>query len=125
MISVSITAFFAAVLALIQVVFTLRVGAYRFANSVSLGDGGDGELLKRMRAHGNFVETVPMALLLLLINEIGGMSSDWLYALGATLVVARLLHYAGIAFKVPLLFRMVGIMGTLLVIVIAAIQLLM
>jgi len=125
MISVSITAFFAAVLALIQVVFTLRVGSYRFANSVSLGDGGDGELLKRMRAHGNFVETVPMALLLLLINEITGMSSDWLYALGATLVVARLLHYAGIAFKVPLLFRMVGIMGTLLVIVIAAIQLLM
>lgn len=124
MISVSITALFAALLALIQIVFTLRVGLYRRANSISLGDGGDKEMLSRIRAHANFIETVPMALLLLLLNELSGLSSVWLYSLGSLLVAARLTHYASIAFGTALIFRVLGMMGTLVVIVTSAVLLL-
>lgn len=125
MVSVTITAMFAAILALMQVAFTLRVGIYRRSNSISLGDGGDKQLLSRIRAHANFIETVPMALMLLLLNELSGMSADWLYGLGATLVIARLMHYIAIAFKTALIVRVLGMMGTLLVIVIGAVLLLL
>ncbi len=125
MVSVTITALFAAILALMQVAFTLRVAIYRRSNSISLGDGGDKQLLSRIRAHANFIETVPMALMLLLLNELSGLSADWLYALGATLVIARLLHYIAIAFKTALIVRVLGMMGTLLVIVIGAVLLLL
>lgn len=123
MVSVEITAGFAALLAIIQIAFTLRVGLFRRANSISLGDGGNDEMLKRIRAHGNFIETVPMALTLLLLNELSGTSADWLYGIGTTLVIARLLHYFGVAFSLPLVFRFIGMMGTLLTILVSAIVL--
>ena len=125
MISVSITALFAALLALIQVVFTLRVVVYRRANRISLGDGDDQKLLARVRAHANFIETVPMALVLLLINELSGLSSSWLYSLGSILLVARLMHYVSIAFNTALIFRVLGMLATILVIVTSAILLLL
>lgn len=123
--SVAITALFAAILAIMQVVFTLRVGLFRRDNRISLGDGGNEELLKRMRAHGNFVETVPMALILLMLNELSFLSPVGLYSLGTVLVVARLMHYASIAFNTPVLFRMIGMSATLLVILVSAILLLL
>ena len=117
MISVEITAVFAALLAIIQVAFTMRVIGMRFSSQVSLGDGGNDELLKRMRAHGNFVETVPIALILLLLNELSGVNANLLYGLGGAFVLGRLMHYAGVAFRVPILFRMIGMIVTILVII--------
>lgn len=121
MVSVEITAVFAALLAMIQIAFTMRVIGLRFSSHISLGDGGNDELLKRMRAHGNFVETVPMALMLLLLNEMSGTGVNILYGLGGTLVVARLLHYVGVAFKVPLFFRFIGMLTTIIVILALAV----
>lgn len=123
MVSVEITILFAALLAIIQVAFTMRVIAFRFANNISLGDGGSKEMQKRMRAHGNFVETVPMALILLLLNELSGTGAYWLYGLGGALLVARVLHYIGVAFAVPMAFRFIGMLTTILVIVALAIRL--
>lgn len=124
MVSVEITAVFAAALAIVQVAFTMRVINFRFANQVSLGDGGHSELQKRVRAHANFTETVPIALILLLLNELSGTADHWLYGLGGALVVARVFHYAGIAFQVPLFFRLIGMLVTILVIVALPIALL-
>ena len=118
--SIAITALFAAILAIIQVIFTLRVGLFRRANKISLGDGGNDELSRRIRAHGNFIETVPMALLLLMLNEMSFLSAVWLYSLGSVLVVARLMHYYAIGFNAPLVFRFIGMSSTLLVILISA-----
>lgn len=124
MISVTITALCAAILALMQVLFTVRVAMYRRANQISLGDGDDRELELRMRAHGNFIETVPIALILILLNELSGASSNLLYGLAAVLIVARLMHYISIAYRTRLIFRVAGMVGTLLVIVAAALSLL-
>lgn len=122
--SVTITALCAAILGLMQVVFTLRVGMYRQANQISLGDGGDKQLELRMRAHGNFIETVPMALILILLNELSGASTNFLYGLAAVLIVARLMHYISIAYRTRLIFRVAGMIGTLVVIVASSIGLL-
>ncbi len=123
--TVVITAQIAAILGVLHVIFTLRVGMYRASNKISLGDGGDKELRKRIRAHGNFIETVPIALILILLNELSFLSPVYLYALGGALIVARLMHYASIAFSTPLAIRFVGMSTTLLVILIASLLLIL
>ncbi|MFQ3325157.1 MAG: putative membrane protein YecN with MAPEG domain [Pseudomonadales bacterium] len=114
--SIEITALFAAIFGVVHVLFTLRVGMYRVSNNISVGDGGDKELLKRIRGHGNFIETVPMALLLLLLNELNGLADTYLIILASTLLVARLLHYSALALGGPQIFRPIGMIGTLLTI---------
>ncbi|MBT5560085.1 MAG: glutathione metabolism protein [Proteobacteria bacterium] len=121
--SVHITAIFTAVLALLQIYCTLQVAGRRRAQRISLGDQGDKELQRRIRAHGNFTETVPMALLILLINEIQGLPETWLYALGIALVVGRISHFIALTRKVSLQFRVFGMSITLLVMLIGAILL--
>ena len=121
--SVHITAIFTAVLALLQIYCTLQVAGRRRAQRISLGDQGDKELQRRIRAHGNFTETVPMALLKLLINEIQGLPETWLYALGIALVVGRISHFIALTRKVSLQFRVFGMSITLLVMLIGAILL--
>lgn len=87
-----ITALFAAILGLVFVPLSARVGFYRLKSQISLFDGGDKELARRMRAQGNFAEYVPIALILLALVELNG-ALDWVvYLLGGSLVVGRLLH---------------------------------
>ena len=113
------TMLIAAIFAVLHVIFTLRVGGYRFSSNISLGDGGDKELLNRIRGHGNFVEQVPIALVLLLLNDLNGLSYTAMYSLGGVLLVSRILHYLMITTKsLPMLLRplsMIGTLGTILV----------
>ena len=57
--------------------------------------GGNQELLMRMRRHANFVENVPLALVLIAMLEMQAVSSTAIHALGAGLVLGRILHWAG------------------------------
>jgi uncharacterized protein len=87
-----LTLLFAGLCALIQVALTAMVIVRRAKTGVDLLDGGDVPLLRRIRAHGNFSETAPMALLLLALLEMRGLSVTWLWALGIGLLLGRLLH---------------------------------
>lgn len=78
-------------LALLWPIVRLRRG-----RKVGLGDGGDRELLRRIRIHANFVEYLPMLLVLLALLESGGLDRRWVAALGGTLLIARLLHVHGL-----------------------------
>ena len=111
---IHITATFAAIFAFLHVIFTLRVGGYRFKSGISLGDGGDKELLHRIRAHGNFIEQVPMGLLVMLLNELKGLSETTLVAMGAVFLAARLLHYVMIVTRsLPIILRPISMIATL------------
>ena len=113
------TMLIAAIAAVLHVIFTLRVGGYRFSSNISLGDGGDKELLNRIRGHGNFVEQVPIALVLLLLNDLNGLSDTAMYSLGGVLLVSRIVHYLMITTgSLPMVLRplsMIGTLGTILV----------
>ncbi len=87
-----LTLLFAGICALIHVVLTGLVIVRRVQARVDLLDGGDVTLLRRIRAHGNFSETVPMALLLLALLELHALSPMWLWGLGIGLIVGRVLH---------------------------------
>ena len=91
-----ITAWATLVCGLLCVALTFRVIDARRASGVSLGDGGDEVLLRRMRGQGNANEQIPITLIALLVAEMvsGG---GWLLAIFAALFCAgRLAH--GIAF---------------------------
>jgi uncharacterized membrane protein YecN with MAPEG domain len=78
-------------LALLQPIVRLRRGL-----KIGLGDGGDPELLRRIRVHANFVEYVPMLLVLLGLLELGGLDRRIVAVLGAAVFAGRLLHAWGL-----------------------------
>lgn len=126
MVSIGITAIYAAVLGLLFLPMTLRVGLYRNKSGISLGDGGDEELTKRIRAHANFTETVPIALLLIALVEMSGAGSTWIHVLGLLLVLGRISHYLQLSGLIsPLIFRVLGMVATLSVYPISSIWLLL
>lgn len=91
-----VTALYAGLLGLYFIWLATRVIKARRIHRVALGTPH--RLVERAaRAHGNFAEYVPLALLLLALCEINGLP-DWaLHVLGVTLVAGRVLHATGIA----------------------------
>ena len=90
------TLLFAGACALLQCTLTSLVVVQRVRSKIDFLDGGDPTLLRRVRAHGNFTETAPMALLLMLLLELSGVESAWLLMLGTALLLGRVLHAAGL-----------------------------
>ena len=105
----------AAALALINLWLSIRTGQARQAAKVSIGDGGDPRLMARMRAQANFVEYVPIALIIMALIEANGGSSRILWLLGIALVIGRVLHPFGMERPSPNPFRTGGILLTYLV----------
>ena len=95
-IPVPITAVFTALLALVLVGISIRVTVLRARKKISFFDGGDPELGRAMRAQGNFIEYVPMALLLMALIEWLGTASWVVYLFGAVLLAARFVHAFGL-----------------------------
>ena len=88
---------FASLHGLLLLVLLARVSRLRHGRRIGFGDGGDPELARSIRVHGNFVENVPFALLLLALLELGGLPPPWLWALGSALLLARILHAVGLS----------------------------
>lgn len=90
---VIITMFYAGLLGLVFLALSLQVVRLRRSLGVGLGSGGHDALGRAIRAHANFAEYVPLALLLLLLVETGTAAAVWLlHGLGLALLVGRLLH---------------------------------
>src|SRR6202022_689693 len=75
-----VTPLYAGLLALWLLVLAMRVIHYRSATRIYLGDGGNPSLLRATRGQANFVEYVPIALLLLAILETRHFSIYLLHA---------------------------------------------
>ncbi|QGM47403.1 MAPEG family protein [Methylocystis heyeri] len=87
-----ITAFYASLLTPLFLVLAVRVVAVRKSARVALGDGGDRALLRRIRAHANFAEYVPLALVLMGLAESLSASAWLLHGTGVALLAGRALH---------------------------------
>jgi uncharacterized membrane protein YecN with MAPEG domain len=93
----TVTPIYAGILALLFFVLSLRVIKMRGAG-ISLGDGGNPVMLRRIRGHGNFAEYVPFILLMMAMLELSHFSTYFLHGLGIVLVVGRLLHGYALSF---------------------------
>ena len=79
-------------------------------------------MTRRIRGHANFAEYVPLILVLLGILELNGTAAWVLHALGATLLVGRLLHGYALAFTTQNVFgRSVGTLLTVIVLLVAGV----
>ena len=68
-----------------------------------------------MRVQANFVENVPMALLLLFLLEQAGLAATALHAFGSALVACRVLHAWGMSRNAGANYpRLIGAQGTFL-----------
>jgi uncharacterized membrane protein YecN with MAPEG domain len=104
----------AALCAGLQVTLTALVIARRAQSGISLLDGGDTALTRRMRAHGNFTETAPMALLLIGLLELAAAPRTLLLGLAGLLIIGRLLHAVGVITRGDSWARRLGMVATLL-----------
>ncbi len=68
------------------------IGPYRGARSILRGDGGDPELFRRIRIHGNFTEVAPMTALALFAAESLGLGQGWLWAGVVSFFAGRVWH---------------------------------
>ena len=92
-----ITGLYAAIAALMVVIFAIRVTLRRRAMQVGIGNGGDAVLAQRIRVHANAAEYLPLALLLLLILELNQTQRMLLHVFGCLLIIGRLLHAYGLS----------------------------
>ena len=93
---VATTAIYAALLAVIALYLGAVVGSTRGRLKIPLGDGGKPELIVANRRHMNFVENVPLILILMALIELNDAPKFWLHLLGAPLVLARIVHPFGL-----------------------------
>ena len=116
-----VTTLYAGILGLIYIVLSAYVIKGRFKHGVSLGDGGNDEMSKRIRAHANFIEYVPLALILIILAEFEGTSEVIIHGLCLALLLSRLAHPLGLIRVVgPSVGRSGGMITTFSVILIAA-----
>ncbi len=87
-----ITMLYAGVLGLMSIYLGATCGMYRGKAGIDFGPGGDPELEMRMRRQANFLETVPLALILIALLEMQAISTYAIHGLGGAVVVGRLLH---------------------------------
>jgi uncharacterized membrane protein YecN with MAPEG domain len=84
----------AGLLGLLGVLLSFNIGRVRTRKKIFLGDGGDTELITAMRVQANFIENVPLGLIL--IGLLGGSyGASTVAVLAVALLVARVLHAAG------------------------------
>lgn len=64
--------------ALLNLWLAIRIGQVRTREKISVGDGGNEALMRRMRAQSNFVEFTPFVLILIALLELGTGTTTWL-----------------------------------------------
>ncbi|MBI3418977.1 MAG: MAPEG family protein [Proteobacteria bacterium] len=117
----TVTILYAGILGLILLILSLNI--FREWVTVAIGNAAKGEepWKRSERVQRSFIEFIPMCLLLLLLIELHGAPRLILHGLGASLVVARVLHAYGVGDgKMANLVRVVGTQITFLVLMICS-----
>ena len=104
----NLTGLYAVPLALLMIGLSAYVSALRAKTSISILDGGNIALAERIRRHGNFTESVPMAVLLMAFAEAGGAAELLIHCAGLSLVIGRVLHPIGLFHDRPVTFARIA-----------------
>jgi uncharacterized membrane protein YecN with MAPEG domain len=117
------TLLYTALLALFALGLSFKAGGARGKAGVSVlyGEPANMDLAEKVRRHQNFLEYVPMILILMGAIELSGGSATWLHGFGIVLVISRAAHAVGLKHdNMGHPGRLVGMVGTVGVTVIAA-----
>ncbi|MGB3728229.1 MAG: MAPEG family protein [Thermodesulfobacteriota bacterium] len=122
-----ITALYAGVLAIFALVLSARAGGFRGKSGISVlyGDPKNMELAERVRVHQNFLEYIPMAIIIMGLIEANGGGSTFVHSMGIVLIISRIAHAVGLKHdNMAHPGRTIGAGGTALMTLVAAVYLL-
>jgi uncharacterized membrane protein YecN with MAPEG domain len=91
-----ITAFVAAVCAIMLLVTAIDTVRHRLRAKAAFGDAGDAKLISASRAHGNLAEHAPIVILLIGLLEMARAHHMALMAIGAIFLIGRAAHIVGL-----------------------------
>ena len=91
-----ITAFVAAVCAIMLLITAIDTVRQRLRGKIAFGDGGDAKLISASRAHGNLAEHAPIVILLIAMLELARANHLSLMAIGALFLIGRAAHIVGL-----------------------------
>ncbi|MBV8745333.1 MAG: MAPEG family protein [Xanthobacteraceae bacterium] len=122
----TITALYAALLGLLGAALTINAIVNRVRAKVDTADGGVATLAQAIRAHANFAEHAPIALIVIGLAEVLGTRPLIVHMFGRVLVLARLASAIGLNRTLkqspP---RQLGASGTILVLIAASLAILL
>lgn len=119
-----ITALYAGLLAIFALYLSFQAGGFRGKAGVSIlfGEPVNMELAEKVRRHQNFLEYVPMILILMALIEINGGSATFLHSIGVLLIVSRVAHAIGLKHdNMAHPGRVIGAGGSALITLVAAV----
>ena len=97
--SLPVVSILAAVFILVLAALSLSVSMRRIhLGGIFFGDANDDILRRKIRAHGNFIEYVPTALIVIGLVEIAGASKFQVAALALAFFISRVLHAYGMLY---------------------------
>ena len=96
--TLSITALYAGILMIFALALSFKAGGFRGSTGISVlfGDPVNMELAQRVRVHQNFLEYIPMAIILMGVIEINGGNATFLHVFGVVLIISRIAHAIGL-----------------------------
>lgn len=109
---------------LMLVYLTIRVIKIRFGNMISMGDGGRDDLAKRIRAHGNFIESAPFMIVALIGMAHLNALPFAIHIFGGAFLIGRILHAIGMVGSPANLPRQIGMVLSLTSLGLAALYIL-
>ena len=92
-----VTSLLALPLTLLLIGLAFRVASLRIRNKVGLGVGSNKTLARAMAAHGNAMENIPIALILLALAELQSANIYFLSVLGIVFTIARAMNALGVS----------------------------
>jgi uncharacterized membrane protein YecN with MAPEG domain len=92
----TVTGLYGTVLSFLIIFLAARLVRLRVKHRVGFLDGGQPDLTKAMRIHGNAIETIPLALILMACAEASHLPLAVLHGAGIVLVFARVFHAYGL-----------------------------
>ena len=117
-----ITILYAGLLGLMSLAVSTPAGSLRGKTGISVGDGGNQDLLLAMRRHSNFAEAVPIVLILIALLEMNAVSATTIHVMGVCLLVFRTAHAVGLkGDTIQGVGRLIGAGGTALLTLVASV----
>ena len=121
-VGLNVVALYAGLLGLILLLLSYKVVKSRQKFEVGIGDGDQEELNRAIRVQGNFIEYVPLALILLVMSQVTLGYVLLTHIAGATLVISRVMHAQGLGKTIDVSTgRFVGIILTWLVLLVLSV----
>ena len=121
--SLPITALYAGIMMIFALALSFYAGSFRGISGISVlfGEPANMELAERIRIHQNFLEYVPMAVILMGTIELNGGNTTFLHVFGVVLIISRIAHAIGLKHdNMGHPGRIIGAGGTALMSVVAA-----